>query len=351
MHITQMPKVIDVSRWQGIINWPVVRKNIDAAMIKIGGSDDGFYMDGQAQRNLIEARSAGVPIGTYVFLGGVFSIQEEVQHIVSLFAQLGGFKKNEPFCLDWERRRSGLDEVGYMVGIVEGLTRRGFPPPLIYMNMNYVVTQNWKQLVARNCGLWVAAWGDNDAIPEEHEKPGIDDWRSWVLWQYTSSGSVPGIAGRVDHSLLNGDISDFKRIGLPHSIGMPGTPPPIALPTVPDAHVQTYTVVAGDTLSRIAGRYGRTWQELYALNRDRIANPNRIFPKQVIKVWSSRAGTTVKPTPTHDAKYHTVVNGENLSVLAARYGLSSWRTLYDMNRSKIGDNPNMLIPGMRLRLP
>lgn len=46
--------------------------------------------------------------------------------------------------------------------------------------------------------------------------------------------------------------------------------------------VKTYTVVAGDTLSAIANKYGTTYQHLAAINR--IANPNLIYPGQVLKI-------------------------------------------------------------------
>lgn len=352
MDITKLPKIIDVSRWQGNINWPSVRGNVAGAMIKIGGSDDGFYMDGMAQRNLIEARSAGVPIGTYYYLGGVHTIAEEVQHILNLFNMLGGLRPGEPFALDWEERRAGLDEVGYLTGIVEGLSKRGFPPPLIYMNLNYVKTQDWSNLVRRNCGLWVAAWGNNNAIPEQHEVPGSDEWPFWIIWQYSSTGSVPGISGRVDHNLLNGDIATFKKYGLKGALNVPGTPPPIAQPIPPTGATSEYHVVAGDNLSKIAAKYGKSWQQLYAMNRDRIANPNRIYVGQKLRIWQSTVGNPQLPTPTHQPpKVHVVESGQNLSVIAAKYGLSSWQTLYDLNRAVIGDNPNFIKPGQRLRLP
>ncbi|MFQ3581334.1 MAG: LysM peptidoglycan-binding domain-containing protein [Chloracidobacterium sp.] len=50
---------------------------------------------------------------------------------------------------------------------------------------------------------------------------------------------------------------------------------------------QTYTVEAGDTLSKIAARYGTTWQKLHEYNRDTIKNPDLIYPGQVIKIPSA----------------------------------------------------------------
>ncbi len=47
---------------------------------------------------------------------------------------------------------------------------------------------------------------------------------------------------------------------------------------------QTYTVKAGDTLSKIAAQYGTTWQNIYEHNRDTIKNPDLIYPGQVIRI-------------------------------------------------------------------
>lgn len=354
MDISQLPQFIDVSRWQGYINWAQVKNNISGAMIKIAGSDDGFYMDGQAHRNVIEARANNIPFGVYVFLGGVHGISEEVQHIVNVVNQLGGLRPGEPLALDWEMRRSGLDEVAYLTGIAKGLGAKGFAAPLVYMNLNYVRTNNWKSLVDYGCGLWVAAWGDNDSIAEPNEVPPSDEWPFWAMWQYSSNTSVPGIVGRVDHNVFNGTIDQFKKYGSPAAVSFPGSPVVTSTPSNVYTGQAEYTVVPGDNLSAIAARWGRSWQELYAMNRDRIADPNRIFANQRLRVWAdSQKPTTTHPDPQPAAteRYHVVASGENLSVIAARYHLSSWQTLYDMNRSVIGSDPNLIKPGQRLRIP
>lgn len=345
-----MLKVIDVSRWQQTVNWPLVKNNpIDAAMIKIGGSDDGLYMDGMAQRNLIEARSAGMPVGMYVFLGGVFTIQEEVAHIKGLINQLGGLRPGEPFALDWERTHN--DEVGYLTGIVEGLLNAGLPAPLIYMSLSRVISNNWQNLVSRGCGLWVASWGNNDDVPDPSETPSAGQWPFWALWQYSSNTNVPGIVGRVDQSMFNGSLEQFKAYGPKNNVNIPGSPTPV-VPVSPSNAVE-YTVASGDTLSAIAARYGTTWQDLYAKNRDRIANPNRIFTGQSIRVPSVAPAAPVEapqaPTATHQT--HIVVNGESLSVIAAHYGLPNWETLYNANRGSIGEDPNRIYPGQELVIP
>ncbi len=46
----------------------------------------------------------------------------------------------------------------------------------------------------------------------------------------------------------------------------------------------TYTVQSGDNLSKIAGKYGTTWQAIFEANRDQISNPDLIQPGQELKI-------------------------------------------------------------------
>lgn len=342
---------IDVSRWQGQIDWRSVKKNVQFAIIKLGGSDDGLYMDGMAYRNTLHARDVGILRGFYFYLGGVHTPQEEVQHIKNLVSKIGGLKPGELLVLDWEERRAGFNEVGYLTAIVEGMSRAGLPTPLIYMNLHYVQSQDWSNLVRRNCGLWVAAWGNNDAVPQKHEVPGSDEWPFWAIWQYSSTGSVPGIHGRVDLNKFNGDAKQFQAYGLKGSFKMP-EPIHVEPPARnPDKYAE-YVVKAGDTLTHIANRFGMKWQDLYALNRDRVSHPNKIFPGQKLRTWKGGSKSNPPlPTSTHAQRYHTVQNGENLSVIAAKYKVSSWHTIYDLNKKLIGSDPNRIYPGQKLRIP
>jgi nucleoid-associated protein YgaU len=63
---------------------------------------------------------------------------------------------------------------------------------------------------------------------------------------------------------------------------------PSAPPSKPGAaSVETYVVVAGDSLSKIAKRlYGDAakWRQLYEVNRDQIKNPDLIHPGQKLKI-------------------------------------------------------------------
>jgi len=105
--------------------------------------------------------------------------------------------------------------------------------------------------------------------------------------------------------------------------------------TTPPPTGQTYTVVRGDTLSGIAARFGTTVAELVRLNN--IANPNLIFPGQVLVV----SGTT---TPPPAGQTYTVVRGDTLSGIAARFGT----TVAELVRLNNISNPNLIFPGQVL---
>ena len=116
----------------------------------------------------------------------------------------------------------------------------------------------------------------------------------------------------------------------------------IVNPAIGDIHyvepskLTTYTVQAGDTLSGIASKYGTTYQELARINN--IANPNVIYPGQVIKI----NGGTVEKT-------YTVKSGDTLSGIANKYG-TTWKKLYEKNKSVIGNDPNLIKPGQVLKI-
>lgn len=74
----------------------------------------------------------------------------------------------------------------------------------------------------------------------------------------------------------------------------------------PSGSTGTYTVAKGDTLSGIAGKYGTTWQVLQLLNG--LADPNKIYPGQVLKVPSG--GQPSKPSQSLSDVAKAVIRGD-----------------------------------------
>ncbi|MBP2325316.1 GH25 family lysozyme M1 (1,4-beta-N-acetylmuramidase) [Kibdelosporangium banguiense] len=114
-----------------------------------------------------------------------------------------------------------------------------------------------------------------------------------------------------------------------------GTSAPPVPSPPPGPSDNTYTVVPGDTLSEIAARFGTTWQELQRING--IPDANKIFPGQVLRI-SGRAPAQ---------RTYTVVRGDTLSGIAARFG-ATWQELQRINGIP---DANKIFPGQVLRLP
>ena len=54
--------------------------------------------------------------------------------------------------------------------------------------------------------------------------------------------------------------------------------------TAPESSSTTYTVQSGDTLSKIGSNYGVTWQAIFEANRDKLNDPDKIFPGQELNI-------------------------------------------------------------------
>ena len=109
----------------------------------------------------------------------------------------------------------------------------------------------------------------------------------------------------------------------------------------------SYTVKAGDSLSAIAARYGMSYETLARLNN--IANPNRIYVGQVLRLGSGSTSTVsnvVNYSTASSAGSYTVKSGDSLSAIAARYGMS-YETLARLNNIS---NPNRIYVGQTLNL-
>ena len=62
--------------------------------------------------------------------------------------------------------------------------------------------------------------------------------------------------------------------------------------SAPEATASTYTVQSGDTLSKIGEKYNVSWQQIFEANRDKIDDPDKIFPGQELTIPQASGATT-----------------------------------------------------------
>jgi GH25 family lysozyme M1 (1,4-beta-N-acetylmuramidase) len=314
---------IDVSHWNRVNDWNAVRGNgISYASIKL--TESTIMVDPAAGGHVTGARGAGIRCGGYHFARNL-----------DVDAQADRFTDN--------LRRHGLLDTGSLAPMLdmEAAELRGNADTFVraFIRRYRIASGQSKILVYANLDwyrnvLHPDTWADDDVflwIARYNGDPGNPGWTHprLALHQHTSTGTVPGIPGNVDR---NATIGTYTLDTL--TLGGTGAPPPPPPPPAPGG--DTYTVVAGDTLSGIAAKYGTTWQELQRING--IPDANRIFPGQVLKIRGDAPPA---------ARTYTVVRGDTLSGIAAKFG-TNWRVLQEINNIP---NANKIFPGQVIRLP
>jgi LysM repeat protein len=124
-------------------------------------------------------------------------------------------------------------------------------------------------------------------------------------------------------------------------------PPAASAATMTTAAVtppSTYHVVAGDTVSSIAGRYGLATASVLALNG--LGWKSVIFAGQTLKL-SSAAATPVPATPRATNGRYTIVKGDTIGAIAARFGV---KTQAILSANGLGSS-SIIYPGQTLAIP
>jgi lysozyme len=212
---------LDVSQWQGYINWAGISEPI--VIIKFSGGDAGLYVDSKANQNYYGAKAAGKAVGMYHFLG-----TQEPEAEAEYFRQrCSPFDENDVIVVDVEAAVANLaDCVERVRRFNQYLIDAGAPIPLAYMNTNTENRYDWSPVINQNVGLWVAdyRYGPDDNVPIRH-------WPTYIMHQFNSSP--------IDHDAFFGSVDQFKAYGWhqaklpnpePAPVDVPPTPPPAPTP-------------------------------------------------------------------------------------------------------------------------
>ena len=272
---------IDVSHWQGEINWSEVAKSdIAFAMIKAGGSDSGFYTDSKFERNYQGAKNNGVSVGVYYFVGPGFVSEEDGIADANRFLNIIEGKTFEmPIALDLEST-SIDDKVGATeaaIAFCETLENAGYYV-VIYGSDLYGFKDRMEIDRLKDYDKWVARYGSEPQYVKEYG-----------MWQYSSTEHIDGITeNSVDKNVAYKDYpSIIKKSGL-NGFAADSEPSyedeTSVVPSEPEESedVVTYTIQPGDNLSIIAEKFGTTVDRLVELNG--IENPNLIYAGDMLRI-------------------------------------------------------------------
>lgn len=202
-----MFKGIDVSVYQGDIDWSRVKPHIDFAILRIGlGDDIPSQDDAKFERNYAECVRLGIPFAVYFFSYAVnkAKVQSEIAHIKRL---LEGKTINAPVYIDVENTRgldwrtiSNADVLSIMQEFNAQLNALGYKMG-IYSSRSAFWNEKMSDPWYDNVSKWVAEYGDR-----------VNDFnRTYDIWQHTSKGAIDGINGNVDMNVMYNNVFSFEQ--------------------------------------------------------------------------------------------------------------------------------------------
>ena len=197
-----MTEIMDVSRWQGNINWDKVKASgkVDGVMLKTVSTNrklskrkDGLYIDPTFERNYSECKRLGIPVGVYYYTYATDKQMADAE-LALLKTALTGKTFELPVSVDVEDNKIKkvstqelTDLAAYALGTIE---RWGFYA-LLYVGLYFAQKELYIGGAAlKKYDVWLAAYRDTKPTPS---------W-SFGMWQYTSNGKIPGVSKGVDLS-------------------------------------------------------------------------------------------------------------------------------------------------------
>jgi len=196
---------IDVSKYQGDIDWPKVAKG-GVRFVYLKATEGGDQNDEKFQTNWDGARAAGLPTGAYHFYYFCRPVED----------QIAWFKTHVPPAAD------ALPPVLDMEWNPTSPTCHTRPPAdQIRADMRRFL-QEMQAFYGKRPIVYTTVDFHRDVLPDDLNEYGF--WlrsvkglpatkyggRRWTFWQYTATGSVPGVAGKVDRNAFAGSEKDWQ---------------------------------------------------------------------------------------------------------------------------------------------
>lgn len=327
-----LPTIADVSEWQGGIAWATTKDNVHFAILRV---QDGTDLDKRLADNIKGCEQQGIPYYLYGFYRNGGSV--EAARMVSR-AKAAGATKQRGYVLDVE---------------VSGQSKANIKSAMATLNASgldngiYIANHLYSEYGGENYGekwRWIPTYGANDG--RAHTPPS----HPCDLWQFTSSGKVPGIDGNVDCNALNGDrsLASFTTDSAP---GNP-TGGDVADSSTLDLSRSAAELV-GDVLAGDAGngdvrkaKLGSRYDEIQALVNHVLTSSASTLAQEVIDGEWGNGDTRKRAMGARyeevqekvnaklgAAKTYTVKSGDTLSGIGAKLGVS-WKDIAAKNGIK-----------------
>ena len=191
-------KGVDVSKYQGAVNWSAVKNaGYSFAFVKIGSAKSG--LDPYFAVNMAGATAAGMKVGAYIYSYAT-TVEGAITEAQFAIAALQNYPVSLPVVYDLEdavHRNMAPDQLAALVTAFCSTIQQAGYYPMLYASKNWMA----EKIAAVPYDKWVAQYGPACQYPNP------------AFWQFTSSGTVPGINGRAD---LNYQFKDYSTLIYPN---------------------------------------------------------------------------------------------------------------------------------------
>ncbi len=194
-------KIIDVSEWQGVIDWPsVIADDVTLSIIRV--QHGSAHQDLKYMENLQKCISAGGKYAVYAYFAATSTsdAQQEARDFYNRTQKVVAGKQQPIFyAIDVESIEMSGDVTQMRAGVeayMSQLNALGVPDNKIVLYIANHLYDKFNLNVARPGAIWIPSYGQNDGTLANSLKP----THPYDLHQFTSKGSVKGISGNVDMS-------------------------------------------------------------------------------------------------------------------------------------------------------
>lgn len=194
-------KIIDVSEWQGVIDWPsVIADDVTLSIIRV--QHGSAHQDLKYMENLQKCISAGGKYAVYAYFAATSTsdAQQEARDFYNRTQKVVAGKQQPIFyAIDVESIEMSGDVTQMRAGVeayMSQLNALGVPDNKIVLYIANHLYDKFNLNVARPGAIWIPSYGQNDGTLANSLKP----THPYDLHQFTSKGSVKGIFGNVDMS-------------------------------------------------------------------------------------------------------------------------------------------------------
>lgn len=191
---------IDVSHYQGKIDWTRVAREGNIAYAYVKATEGGDLVDDRHAINIAGARHAGIKVGSYHFYRPRAGVEAQLRNF---FSAVQKHEQDLVPIIDIEDDRGVSEEkfISDLSQFIQRVTQHFGKKPLLYTGQNFY--NKHFQGLFRDCQWMIAKY--------QEEIPILLDGRNYLMWQYTAKGRVPGINGNVDRSCISTSGS-LKRV-------------------------------------------------------------------------------------------------------------------------------------------